>query len=74
MTDNKPQEFYQRALTLLKSTEALIDDVLTEPATIELCLFAGSLSAIASVLRNVRDSGVPTHGPGEEPHPLEPAR
>lgn len=37
---------------------------------IELCVFAGKLSAVLDVLIVLEEAGVPVHGPDEKPHLL----
>lgn len=64
------EAIYRRAVALRDAADLILVDVLDMPATIELCTFAGKLSAVLDVLISISAAGVPVHAGDEAPHEL----
>lgn len=65
------QELYERVVSVREVIDTLVGVALEMPATIELCVFTGKLSAALDILMVLEGGGAPVHEPCEEPHLLE---
>jgi hypothetical protein len=57
------KKLYECVVALREEVDRLIDGALAMPATIELCLFTGKLSAAYDILLTLEAAGVPVHDP-----------
>lgn len=67
---SREQDLYDRVVILTVEAAQIVDAVMGMPPTIELCIFAGKLSAALDVLMTLKEAGPPVHDEDEEPHPL----
>jgi hypothetical protein len=66
-------ELYEAMAKAGAALYAVAQRVDAEPATIELCVFYGKVTAACDILVALKDTGVPLPDPDEESHPLEEA-
>jgi len=71
MAGNPEQEVYESVVELRKAVDTILGVTLELPATIELCVFAGKLSAARDVLVSLEQAGAPIHDEYESSHYLD---